>query len=90
MGKKEDILIQINRFCRPDSLLVIDSQGVLRRLYCPFKVIVLIDIPLLKANDTMDVIGVKISTDLILLYVVRHVAYPYYLFRIPDQKGLHG
>jgi hypothetical protein len=88
MDNNEDVLAEINLFCRSDSLLIINSTGKLQRLYCPFKVIVIRDVNLLKAKDTVDVIAVKISQDLILLYVVRHRAYPYYLFRIPDQKGL--
>jgi hypothetical protein len=85
MADNKKTIDDINRYCFPNSILVIDSKGRLRRLYCPFKVKVIKHIHYLRINDTVDVLAVKISSDLVLLYVVNQLAYPYYCFIILDQ-----
>jgi hypothetical protein len=85
MGENHRTLKEINRYCSPHSLLIIDRKGVLRRLYCPFKVRAIADVYVYKEGDTLDVIAVKVSEELLLLYIIRHKAYPYYNFRIIDQ-----
>ncbi len=86
MANNKRIIDEINRFCLPNSLLIIDSSGMLRRLFCPFKVKVIRHIHYLRMNDIVDVLAVKISSDLVLLYVVNQLAYPYSYFIIIDQE----
>jgi hypothetical protein len=38
----------------------------------------------LKLNDMVEVVAVKISQELLLLYVVKQWAYPYYCFMITE------
>ena len=82
MDDNKRILAAINEHCRPDSLLIIDKTGKLRRLYCPFKVITLYPFGLYKVGTKVDVLAVKVTPDLLMVYVVGQVAYPYYLFKI--------
>jgi hypothetical protein len=82
MDDNKRILAAINEHCRPDSLLIIDKTGKLRRLYCPFKVITNYTFSLYKVGRIVDVQAVKITPDLLMVYVVGQVAYPYYLFRV--------
>jgi hypothetical protein len=42
---KEEFLKELLRWVNSDSILVIDKKGLLRRIYCPFKAICLIDFP---------------------------------------------
>ena len=85
MADNKRIIEEINRYCQPNSLLIIDRKGILRRLYCPFKVKVISHIHYLRMNDVVDVLAVKISSDLVLLYVIQQLAYPYFYFIIIDQ-----
>jgi len=82
MGKNEKIIEDINRFCSPYSILVIDQYGIVRRIACPFKVITIIDNPLYKRNQVVIVEMVLISEDLLLAYLIRKKRLPYYLFAI--------
>ena len=82
MEDNKRLLEEINKFCSPNSLLIIDKQGVLRRLICPFKVRVIIDTQVEKKGQEVYVLAVKISDELILLYLVDRTLYPYYFFII--------
>lgn len=76
------VLEEINKYCSPNSLLIIDKNGVLRRLVCPFKVRVIIDTKEKNKGQEVYVLAVKISDELILLYLVDKTLYPYYFFII--------
>lgn len=82
MGRNEVIIADINRHCKPNSILIIDAKGTLRRLNCPFKVIVIASVHQFRSNDVVDVVAVRLSSELLLLYVIRQTAYPYFLFQI--------
>ena len=82
MDDNKRILAAINEHCKPDSLLIINKNGQLIRLYCPFSVVTLYSFSKYKANTQVEVAAVKTTLDLLLVYIVDHVAYPYYLFRI--------
>jgi len=87
MGKNDALISDINKYCQPNSILIIDAKRKLIRLYCPFKVMAICDIHYLKAADLLEVVAVKISDELLMLYVIRQVAYPYYCFIILDQAA---
>ena len=88
MGKNDALISDINKYCHPNSLLTIDARGKLIRLYCPFKVMAICDIHYFKADQIVDVVAVKISDDLIMLYVIRQIAYPYYFFIILNPAAI--
>jgi len=80
--KNKKIIEEIFKYVSSDSVLIIDGKGQLRRLYCPFKVIVIRDVHLLKAGDIKAVIAVKIAPNLVDVYIIESKAYYYYNFRI--------
>lgn len=82
MADNKTILEEINKYCSPNSLLILDKHGVLRRLLCPFRVKVKPDTLIFPNKDICLVEAVKINDDLLLLYVIMHKAYPYYYFII--------
>lgn len=85
MADNRKIIEEINRYCSPKSLLLIDRKGILRRLDCPFKAIVKRPAHYLQIDEIVEILAVKISSDLVLLFVVHQYAYPYYIFTIPKQ-----
>ena len=73
---------EIFKFCTTDSILVIDQKGQLRRLVCPFMVIVIVDVPPLKKGQEKAVIAVKVSENLIDIYIIEGKGFYYYNFKI--------
>jgi hypothetical protein len=82
MNHNQNTLDAINRDCSPSSLLVIDRVGRLHRLFCPFPVQLIQDLPVGKYNDIVFVDKVLVSQDLVLLYQVKHQLFRYNLFII--------
>lgn len=80
MTKKqlEDIL----RYSHPRELYVVDWKNRLVVLRCPFKVMVREDIGKLKRHEIVSVDQVKVTMELITVYVVEGQAYFYYHFEI--------
>lgn len=75
-------LNDINKYCSPSSLLIINRKGELQRLDCPFRAIVLLSIGTLQQDSTVTVSQVKVDVKLILVYVINNRAYHYYNFSI--------
>lgn len=75
-------LSEIEKYCSPKSVLVVNKNGELVRLACPFKVIVLLGVEVLQPNSEEWVTEVKISRQLILAYVIKQKAYHYFHFSI--------
>jgi hypothetical protein len=82
MNSYSKLLEDLNRYCSPGSMLIINRNGALERLYCPFRVIVLEDVDVLIADQAYSVNAILISNDLLMLYVVKNRAYPYFFFLI--------
>jgi len=80
--KNKKIIEEIFNYVSSDSILIVDGKGQLRRLYCPFMVIVIQDVHFLKAGDIKAVIAVKIAPDLVDVYIIEAKAYYHYNFRI--------
>ena len=73
---------EIFKYCTTDSILVIDQNGRLTRLRCPFLVLVIIDVPPLKKGQEKAVIAVKVADNLIDVYIIEERAFYHYNFRI--------
>ena len=72
----------IFKYVKTDSVLIINAQGHLERLWCPFIVIVMVDVhPLIKGQEKA-VIAVKVADNLIDVYVIEGKAFYHYNFRI--------
>ncbi len=73
---------EIFKYVRSDSILIIDQQGHLRRLKCPFKVLVILDVYPLRKGQEKAVIAVKVSDNLVDVYVIEDRAFYHSNFRI--------
>ena len=75
---------EIFKYVKTDSILIIDRNGKLRRLVCPFMVLVIVDVPPLKKGQEKIVITVKVAENLVDVYIIKDRAFYYYNFRILD------
>jgi len=73
---------EIFKVCRTDSILIINNKGQLVRINCPFFVKVIITIPPLNKGDIKQVTAVKVSLELIDVYIIEGRAYYYFNFII--------
>ncbi len=80
MNKKQ--IAYILKYCHPKQLYVVTYRNVLLRLDCPFKVVVKADIGFLKQNQILDVDEVKITSDLVTVFVINGNAFFYSHFDI--------
>ena len=79
---KEKYLKELLKWVSSDSLLVIDKSGNLRRIYCPFKVICLVNFPVIAKGDKVSVDAVKLTVEIREVYIIRGIAYHIAYFMI--------
>jgi len=84
--EKKKYIEDIFRYCKIDSILVIDKTGQLQRLDCPFEVIVISDVGELQKGLICLVSAVKIDLSLIDVYIIRNKAYYFFNFRVLQRK----
>lgn len=65
-----------------ESILVVDSMGLLRKIYCPFKVRVIIPIPVLTLDEYYHVQCVMQDRSGTLIYVIKGQNFFYFNFSI--------
>lgn len=65
-----------------NSILYVDSSGVLKRRYCPFKVIAKVDIPPIMEGDIVSVEAIKITPSGIDVYIIDSKGYYVINFRL--------
>ena len=82
MSDIEKIVREIYKYCDSDSILIIDEEGKIRRIYCPFAVMCIIDVDVYKKGEYVIVTAVKIAKNLLLVYVIDQKNYYYYFFKI--------
>jgi hypothetical protein len=73
---------EISKYCDPFSILVIAEEGRLLRIYCPFTVLTIESVGNYKKGDIAPVQAVKITPDLMNVYIIEGKAYHFYFFRI--------
>ena len=73
---------EIFKYCTTDSILIINAQGHLERLWCPFKVLVIVDVYHLKKGQEKAVIAIKVADNLIDVYIIEGKAFYHYNFKI--------
>jgi hypothetical protein len=74
--------IPLTRDFKTDSLLVINEQGKIRRIYTPFRVLCINSTGALTKNTWVYVQKIDINADLQLLYLITDIYYLYDSFRI--------
>ena len=72
---KEEYLQELLKWVSSDSLLVIDDKGNIRRLYCPFKVICLVNFPAITKGEKVSVDAIKLTVEVREVYIIKGTAY---------------
>ena len=80
--EKKKYIEEIFKYCKIDSILVINKHGHLQRLDCPFEVVVITDVGELYKGLICLVSAVKMDLTLIDVYVIRNKAYYHFNFRV--------
>lgn len=80
MTKKE--LAEVLKYTSPNIIYVVTWNNVLKKVFCPFKVMVLQDIGNLKIGDVVLVEVVKVDLSLKTIFMIDNQAYYYYNFHI--------
>ena len=80
--EKKKYIEEIFKYCKTDSILVINKQGHLQRLDCPFEVVVIQDVGELYKGLICLVNAVKLDLSLIDVYIIRNKAYYFFNFRV--------
>ena len=73
---------ELNKLVSPESILIINSNGVLMRLKCPFRVKCVWFDSLLIEGEFYQVHAVALNEDEIMVYIVKGKPYYYYYFLI--------
>jgi hypothetical protein len=73
---------ELFKYCKTDSILVIEKTGQLQRLQCPFEVLVIQDVGELHKGLKCLVSSVKMDLTLVDVYVIRNKAYYFFNFRV--------
>jgi len=80
--EKKKYIEDIFRYCKIDSILVINKDGHLQRLDCPFEVMVITDVGELYKGLICLGSAVKMDLTLIDVYIIRNKAYYFFNFRV--------
>ncbi len=78
----EKILAVILKYSTPNSLLIVDHNKKLKEKVCPFKVRVLRRLENFNKDDIVVVTSVRVTRELITVFIISGKAYYYYHFDI--------
>jgi hypothetical protein len=84
--EKRKYIEEVFKYCKIDSILVINNSGHLQRLDCPFAVLVIQDVGELHRGLICYVIAVKLDLSLIDVYIIKSKAYYFFNFRVLERK----
>jgi len=79
---REEYIQELLKWVSPDSILVIDKSGKLRRVYVPFWVVSLADFPDISKGQKVPVEAIKLTIEIKEVYVIRGVHYYIIYFKI--------
>jgi len=81
--RNRQYILELFKIVSPTSILVVDKNGKVKRLHCPFKVLAIVDVPpeIVKGQFYM-VDFVKMTMDLKEVFVIRGKGYYISYFRI--------
>lgn len=83
---REEYLKELLKWVSTDSIWVIDKSGHLRRIYCPFRAICLVNFPDITKGEKVAVDAVKLTLEVKEVYIIRGVAYYIVYFRILSES----
>ena len=82
MTDPEEYLYELSKYVDSKSILVINPDGGLSRIYCPFPVILVIEVEDLILGDIYLVDAVKVAFALDDVYIISGKAYLIWYFKI--------
>ena len=81
--KNREYILELYKIVSTASILVVDSHGNLRRLYCPFQVVAIVDSPPhIVAGVFYMVEAVKMTLDLEEVFIIEGKGYFIWYFKI--------
>ncbi len=83
---KRKYIEEVFKYCKIDSILVIDKTGQLQRFQCPFEVVVISDVGELTKGLICLVYAVKLDLSLVDVYIIQNKAYYFFNFRVLQRK----
>ena len=84
--EKRKYIEEVFKYCKIESILVINKTGQLERYDCPFEVLVMSDVGELTKGLICLVSAVKIDLSLVDVYIIRNKAYYFFNFRVLQRK----
>ncbi len=78
---KEELLEQL-KYSSSEWLYVVTWNNILRQVFCPFRVAVIKSVGMLKKGDVVWVQQVKVTMELVTVFMIEDKAYYYYHFEI--------
>lgn len=81
--KNRQYILELFKIVSTNSILVIDRKGNLKRLYCPFQVVAIVELPpQITEGATYMVEAVKMTLDLKEVFIIRGKGYFIWYFKI--------
>ena len=80
MTKKE--LAETLKYTSPTVIYIVTWNNLLKKVFCPFQVLVNLNVGELKKGDLVIVEQVKVNLQLKTIYIIKGQAYYYYYFDI--------
>ena len=72
---RDKYLQELLKWVSSDSLLVIDNKGALRRIYCPFKAVSLVNYSAINKGEKVSVEAIKLTVEIREVYIIKGIAY---------------
>jgi len=79
---KEEYLREILKWVSSDSILVIDNNNVLRRIYTPFKAICLATFPDIDQGEKVSIEAIKLTVEIKEVFIIKGIPYYIIYFKI--------
>lgn len=78
-----EYILELFKIVSTTSILVVDPKGILKRLYCPFRVVAKVAIPpQITEGDSYYVDAVKMTLELKEVYIIQGKGYFIWYFKI--------
>jgi len=78
-----EYILELYKIVSTTSILVIDSEGNLKRLKCPFKVVAVVELPpQITVGASYYVEAVKMTLELKEVYIIQNKGYFIWYFKI--------
>jgi len=81
--QNREYILELFKIVSTTSILIVDCEGNLKRLYCPFKVVAIVDSPpQIFVGEIYYVDSVKMTLDLLEVYIIKGKGYYIWYFTI--------